>query len=218
MRHETDAPYQSNLCHNEYLIALSSLQDKFADYKAKSPSGQFPTLVVDGETYVESGAILRYTGRVAGLYPTDPLEQLKQDQIIEMVQCLSDCNPLLNFNDCEGPEYKAKFDKFYQNTDGKLKQLETILTKAGTPYFGGKSPLAGDFHLWFLLDQVEVMKPGYISAYPKLETMFKTLLVDSKGLVKYLKSRPKITDVGFPGQNNLARKLTTNQYYKELES
>ena len=190
--------------------------DQMATYKQASPSGQFPTLVLEDKTttFVESGAILRYAGRVAGLYPDEPVVQLQQDQVIEIVQDLSDCNPLLNYHDREEPGFQGKYDDFFGKAEPKLKLTESLLKG---PYVSGDKPLVGDFHLWFLLDQAEIMKPGLLAGYPKLEAMFKKLLVDSKGLVKYLKARPKAADVGVPGMKNLGRTLSCNKYYKELE-
>ena len=35
----------------------------------KAPLGQVPTLEVDGKIFCQSGAIARYCGKLAGLYP-----------------------------------------------------------------------------------------------------------------------------------------------------
>lgn len=45
--------------------------------------GQMPVLEVDGVPYSQSVAILRYVGKLSGLYPADPLEALKVDEIID---------------------------------------------------------------------------------------------------------------------------------------
>ena len=94
---------------------------------------------------------------------------------------------------------------------------KALVFQKGTTYFGGDKPLVGDFHVWYQCDMLETIKPGTLAGYPKLEGMFKQLLVDSKGLVEYLKKRPKCCEVGVPGQKNLGRKLDTNKYYLELE-
>lgn len=196
---------------------------EMADYKAASPSGQFPFLRVgEGDaqqTFVESGAIIRYVGCLAGVCPmSDPLEMLYQDQVVEIVQCIQECQPLMNFYDSEADDFAGKLDQYYEGKAGPvLTRLEKMLSEKGTTYFGGDKPLVADFHVWYQCDMLEVMKPGTLATYPKLEAMFKQLLLDSKGLVEYLKKRPKCSEVGVPGQKNLGRKLDTNKYYLELE-
>lgn len=51
--------------------------------KPTTPSGSLPVLTVDDETvYSLSDAILRYAGRLTGLYPYSPLDAMKVDEIL----------------------------------------------------------------------------------------------------------------------------------------
>lgn len=45
-----------------------------------------PTASVDGQEYAQSNAILRYCGKLSGLYPEDPKEALFADEIIDMFE------------------------------------------------------------------------------------------------------------------------------------
>jgi len=57
---------------------------EFQANKARFPLGQMPILTLDNGTVVtQSGAHARYAGKIAGLYPTDPEEQLLCDEIYE---------------------------------------------------------------------------------------------------------------------------------------
>ncbi|CAD7699182.1 unnamed protein product [Ostreobium quekettii] len=56
--------------------------DEFAALKPTLPFGQVPVLEVDGEMHAQTGAFLHYTGKLAGLYPKDPLEALRVDEIV----------------------------------------------------------------------------------------------------------------------------------------
>jgi len=47
--------------------------------------GQLPVLYVNGEQYCQSSSILRYAGKLAGIYPQDPLAALKVDMLIDCV-------------------------------------------------------------------------------------------------------------------------------------
>jgi glutathione S-transferase len=54
--------------------------------KAKMPLHAIPVLVVDGEEITQSNAILRYAGRLGGLYPEDPLDALRCDEVLDAVE------------------------------------------------------------------------------------------------------------------------------------
>ena len=43
-------------------------------------------LTVDGERITQSNAINRFVGRLAGLYPDDPLEALRCDEVMDAVE------------------------------------------------------------------------------------------------------------------------------------
>lgn len=47
--------------------------------------GQMPILEIDGAYYAQSMAILRYVGKVSNLYPSDPLEALAVDELLDAV-------------------------------------------------------------------------------------------------------------------------------------
>lgn len=58
----------------------------FPDWKEFRPTTPFlslPLLEVDGVTMVQSLAMTRYLGRLGGLYPEDPLEAFKVDEVLE---------------------------------------------------------------------------------------------------------------------------------------
>jgi len=42
--------------------------------KPQSPFGCMPLLEINGVVYSQSNALLRYAGKLSGLYPTDPME------------------------------------------------------------------------------------------------------------------------------------------------
>jgi glutathione S-transferase len=47
--------------------------------------GQMPLLEVDGHMYAQSMSILRYVGKLTGLYPIDPLEALRVDELLDCI-------------------------------------------------------------------------------------------------------------------------------------
>ncbi len=59
---------------------------EFAEVRKTTPFGQVPVLHVDGVQVTQCDAILRYAGKLAGLYPTDPLQALYCDEVMFVVE------------------------------------------------------------------------------------------------------------------------------------
>ncbi|KAF0717265.1 hypothetical protein As57867_002386, partial [Aphanomyces stellatus] len=69
-------------------IAFTDVRIPLQDFGKKDPSfdlpfGQFPTFTVNGTTYAQTNAIARYAAKLAGLYPSNPLEALEADMIVD---------------------------------------------------------------------------------------------------------------------------------------
>jgi glutathione S-transferase len=59
---------------------------EFAEFRKRTPFGQVPTLEVDGVHVTQCDAINRYAGKLADLYPTDPLQALFCDEVMYVVE------------------------------------------------------------------------------------------------------------------------------------
>jgi glutathione S-transferase len=59
---------------------------EFAEVRKATPFGQVPVLHIDGVLVTQCDAILRYAGKLAGLYPTDPLQALYCDEVMYVVE------------------------------------------------------------------------------------------------------------------------------------
>lgn len=71
-------------------IPFEDVRVKYGDWPAIKASdkclyGQMPLLEIDGKPFAQSMAILRYVGKVTGLYPTDPVEALRVDELLDAV-------------------------------------------------------------------------------------------------------------------------------------
>ncbi len=53
-----------------------------AAFKAQLPFGQMPALEVDGVFIGQTDSIARLAARLAGLYPSDPIEAARSDMIV----------------------------------------------------------------------------------------------------------------------------------------
>jgi glutathione S-transferase len=59
---------------------------EFAEVRKSTPFGQVPTLTVDGVQVTQCDAIIRYVGKLAGLYPADPYQALLCDEVMYVVE------------------------------------------------------------------------------------------------------------------------------------
>ena len=53
--------------------------------KDSTPFGKVPVLEVDGQPFTQGNSISRYIGRLTDLYPDDPLEALRCDEVMDAV-------------------------------------------------------------------------------------------------------------------------------------
>mmetsp|Transcript_32811 Transcript_32811/g.93112 ORF Transcript_32811/g.93112 Transcript_32811/m.93112 type:complete len:214 (+) Transcript_32811:162-803(+) len=60
--------------------------DQWKDLKPSTPYGSLPVLTVDGQTFAQTSAILRYAGKLSGLYPSNPLGCMKVDELMDAVE------------------------------------------------------------------------------------------------------------------------------------
>ncbi len=102
-------------------------REEIEEYKTsgKAPFLVFPLLTVDGEVYAESNAILRYAGKLSGLYPTCAKDALKVDMVIDVLETV--INAVVDDDSKEGrskfvgsvlPRYCAPLDRLYAATSG----------------------------------------------------------------------------------------------------
>ena len=59
---------------------------EFAEVRKTTPFGQVPTLEVDDVLVTQCDAILRYAGKLAKMYPTDPFQALLCDEVMYVVE------------------------------------------------------------------------------------------------------------------------------------
>ena len=59
---------------------------EFAEVRKTTPLNQVPTLQISGEQVTQSDAITRYAGKLAGLYPEDPVQALYCDEVMSALE------------------------------------------------------------------------------------------------------------------------------------
>jgi prostaglandin-H2 D-isomerase / glutathione transferase len=67
-------------------VPFEDVRVPFSEFPALKPTlpfKQLPIMEIDGKVHAQSRALLRYVGKLTNMYPTDPLEALKVDAVIE---------------------------------------------------------------------------------------------------------------------------------------
>ena len=91
---------------------------EFAEVRKTTPLGQVPTMHVDGVQVTQSDAILRYAGKLAGLYPADPFQALLCDEVTAVVE-----------------ETNVKFGPSFRLTGDAQKEARTALVNDVLPVY-----------------------------------------------------------------------------------
>ena len=131
--------------------------------EGKLPYGQVPVLQLDGVTYAQSGAILRWAGRQSGLYPEDHKLQLKVDAIEEALTDIKKLLPSVWYGSILGrnpatkeplvPISDAQKEEVLQALNEialpyRFGQLERALENSGGPYFCGETMTTCDLSFY----------------------------------------------------------------------
>ena len=139
---------------------------EWAEIKPTTPLGAVPILKIDGNTYCQSLAMLRYAGKLAGFYPEDPLEALKVDQALDTVGEM-----MTNVPRSRDEEEFKKLRKEYQ--EGGMKKFMTFLesTIEGTGF--ASTPSIADVALSLFVHDVQDgqwthIDTDFFEQYPKI--------------------------------------------------
>lgn len=115
------------------------------EFVAKKAAGEFPfgsvpVMEVDGLMLAETIALLRFAGKLSGLYPEDPLDAAKVDMVIDGVENLF--GPATSDS---SPEAREKFEK--EILPRYVKPVDEILAKSKSgPFVLGEKMTIAD--LW----------------------------------------------------------------------
>jgi len=130
------------------------------------PFGQVPVLEVDGKVIAQTGAIARFCGKQAGLYPRyDDFAAAKIDEVIDAATDITNrVGPSMREKD---PETRAALRQTLarDTLPQWLGYLEALLSGNGnTGYFVGHSMTIADLAIWRL---VGWLRGGILDGIPK---------------------------------------------------
>ncbi len=121
-----------------------------------------PELEVDGVIVTQSNSMLRYVGKMAGLYPEDDLQALFCDEAMGAVEDL--LHHIVHTFGLEGDELKAAREKL---SDGWIsvivKGLAEILQRGGGEYFADNKLTVADLKVYM---QIRSLRAGTLDHVP----------------------------------------------------
>eukprot|EP00598_Pedospumella_elongata_P013584 CAMPEP_0184991906 /NCGR_PEP_ID=MMETSP1098-20130426/38847_1 /TAXON_ID=89044 /ORGANISM="Spumella elongata, Strain CCAP 955/1" /LENGTH=224 /DNA_ID=CAMNT_0027517429 /DNA_START=28 /DNA_END=702 /DNA_ORIENTATION=+ len=188
--------YYGNIAYNDVTISFS----EWPEHKAKldiCPFGQLPTLQLSsGEIIAQSGTILRFVAKLAGLYPSDPLEAARADMVHEMANDMNAINAILNFWPCLGDAFEQNRTNYFINFVKHASYAETLL--GDKYYFGGSQPNYGDFSLYHVMNASVSVEPACLNAFPKLLRWMEAMY-NMPRVRQYLEMRNNVGNLGMCG-------------------
>ena len=171
------------VCFNHAGIDWKDNRVSYQDFVAAKKEGKFPTglpilKLVNGREITQSCAILRYAGKLCGLYPEDPLKAMVCDSILDTLTDLMAKAP-----QASSPEEKKKLREEY--AAGRMKsymsQLTSMVEAEGGKFCLGNELTIADLHLIFVTGciatgEFDYVPAEYLDGFPKLKELNTTIM------------------------------------------
>jgi glutathione S-transferase len=159
-------------------------RDEFMAIKPTLPLGQVPVLEVNGTTYSQSMAIARYTAKLGGLYPQDPIESLRVDMVSEFLVDIKSRIPEIAYRT---PDETQKAEKTKQLLEELVPKTMTLLEGfVQRPFFLGHEMTYADLQLFDLVKNALKKYPTFsLEKYPNL-TMLVANVEKNANVAAYL--------------------------------
>ena len=155
---------------------------EFGEMKGNWRFNAVPVLEIDGTVVTQSNAMNRYVGKMAGLYPTDDLQALYCDEVMDAIEDL--LHYIVQTFFLEGDELKEARKKL---VDGRLsvflKGLDELLVRGGGEYFADKAMTMADLKTFVQIrslcagnldhvptDIVQQLAPGLVEHKERIES------------------------------------------------
>ena len=136
--------------------------ERWPQIKAEQPYGALPVLYVDGVPLAQTNAICRYVGKLADLYPTDPLQAAFCDEVLDT---LEELNQQLGATMGLLPEEKKTKRQHLANQTLPiyLKGLNRRLLAGGGQYFANQKLTVADLRA---CDVIQWLSSGMLDDIP----------------------------------------------------
>lgn len=132
--------------------------------REQAPFHAVPTLEVDGEVITQSNAINRYVGKLANLYPDDPMQALRCDEVMDAVEDIV-TKVVATFGMTDEAEKKVAREALANGPMTLyLMRLQEVLTAHGGEYFADDRLTVADLkvYLW-----IRGLRTGVLDYVPR---------------------------------------------------
>lgn len=136
-------------------IAFEDIRWSFADFGEKRQTLRFnavPALEINGEIFTQSNAISRYVGKLANMYPVDPLQALYCDEVLGAMEDIT--HYLVQTFGLEGDVLKQARQELM---NGRLtvffNGLNELLKRGGGTYFADQRLTVADLKVFVTVRQ-----------------------------------------------------------------
>lgn len=136
--------------------------EQFSEMRQGAPFNALPVLNIDGADVTQTNSLLRYVGKMAGLYPTDDLQALYCDEVMSAFEDVNHHVGRTLF--LQGDELRLARE---QLVDGWLttfvKGLDKLLVRGGGKYFADNQLTVADLKAFV---QVRSLRSGILDHVP----------------------------------------------------
>lgn len=185
-----------NIAYNDEIVDFERWPTLKIDGE-KIPFSQLPVLSLpSGRSIAQSGAIIRYVAKLAGVYPQDMERAAVADMILELAMEMNPINPIVNWFAVDSEPYTSAYNSYFAALPARLVALQNILGESA--FFGGDVVSHGDFLLFHTLDNTILVKPDSLASFGKLIDWMDRMNAIPR-LKEYLEKRPGPPFVGREG-------------------
>jgi len=123
---------------------------EFGEMRSGTRFNSVPVLEIDGAQVTQSNALNRYVGKMAGLYPTDDLQALYCDEVLDALEDIS--HYIVQTFGLQGEELKLAREKLVDGwLSTYLRGLDELLTRGGGEYFADSQLTLADLKVFVLI-------------------------------------------------------------------
>ena len=135
---------------------------EFPDVRKAARFNSVPTLEIDGVMASQSNAMNRFAGKMAGLYPQDPIQALYCDEVMDALEDVS--HYIVRTFGLEGDALKqAREDLVNGWLTTYLRGLDALLTRGGGEYFADNQMTVADLKCFV---QIRGLQAGHLEHIP----------------------------------------------------
>ena len=135
---------------------------EFAEMRKDTRFNVVPVLEIDGIAVTQSNAISRYVGKMAGLYPTDDMQALYCDEVMDALEDI--LHHIVPTFGLKGEELQIAREKLAEGwLSTYVRGLGELLVRGGGEYFAGDSLTVADLKAFV---QVRWLESGGLDHIP----------------------------------------------------